>query len=89
MSTSLLRLAANANADAPPGEPELRLITGAPAIAAALGVTPRQVHAIREAADRAKAKGEPHDCPIGRVPGLGLAARRATLDAWLTRHGVI
>lgn len=82
----------NTRAATPPADIEagdLRLIVGAPAIAAALGISQRQVHSMREAADRAEKAGEPHDCPIGRLPGLGLAARARTLDAWLARHGVL
>lgn len=53
------------------------LLVGAPAIAAHLGLTERQVRAMRETG-----KG-----PIGKLPGLGLAVRVSKLNAYLEEHG--
>ncbi|WP_270375543.1 hypothetical protein [Marinicauda sp. Alg238-R41] len=68
---------------------DLRLITGAKAIAETLGLDERQVYALREAAKKAEAAGKTADCPIGNLPGVGLCARAASLEAWLERHGVV
>lgn len=73
----------------PASDPDLRLLVGAAAIAEKMGITQRQLNKIRERALEAKEAGQPYDCPIGKIPGLGLTARVATLDDWLARHGVV
>ena len=49
-----------------------RLLVGAAAIAAFLSISERRVYAMKESG-----------APIGKVPGLGLAVRVATLRAYL------
>lgn len=69
-----MSLAAN---DTKADEPVDRLLVGAPAIAAYLGLTERQVRAMRESGQS----------PIGKLPGLGLAVRISKLTAFLEEHG--
>lgn len=69
-------MAMNAHNPKKAGEAPERLLIGAEEIAAHVGISARQVYAIKD-------KG----APIKKIPGLGLAVKPSVIDAYLEEAG--